>query len=322
MKREKTVEWAPLVERPLVSIIVPSFNQGQFIRQTIESCLEQDYRPIEIIVMDGASTDNTVEVLQSFGNIPELTWVSEPDDGVVDAVNKGLRRARGEIAAIQSSDDYYLPGCFSNVMGVFRKRPDAGLVVGGVQRVDAEGRTLFGRRPGRYSLERLLAREFIVSQPAAFFRRDAALELGGWNPAIPYVPDTDLWIRLAFHWPVAVIDEILAAGRKHPAQRDTQLKRIYTDYLKMLEIMEELKDAAPRFRRAARAGKSMLKFRYGGPWTNGELTAAAWKALLYRPRLLASDKYPFCRLVPGYFRLTRLRRRMIEAFHGSSRCDG
>ena len=104
-----------LPEHPLISVIVPSFNQGAFIRKTIESALQQDYRPIEVVVMDGASTDNTVDILKSFGDIPELRWVSEPDQGVVDAVNKGLRLARGEIAAIQSSDDFYLPGAFSTV---------------------------------------------------------------------------------------------------------------------------------------------------------------------------------------------------------------
>ena len=90
---------------PLVSIIVPSFNQGRFIKETIDSILGQDYRPIEVLVLDGASTDETVEVLSRYESVPELIWRSEPDNGVVDAVNKGLKRASGEIIGIQSSDD-------------------------------------------------------------------------------------------------------------------------------------------------------------------------------------------------------------------------
>ena len=81
------VPLSPLPDRPLLSIVVPSYNQGAFIRQTIQSCLAQDYRPIEIVVVDGASTDDTVAVLESFGAVPELRWTSEPDAGVVDAVN-------------------------------------------------------------------------------------------------------------------------------------------------------------------------------------------------------------------------------------------
>src|SRR6185436_19107774 len=98
----------------LISVVIPSYNQGRYIRETIDSTLAQDYRPIEVLVMDGASKDETVDVLQSY-DAPELQWISEPDRGVVDAVNKGLARARGEIIAIQSSDDVYVPGAFSAV---------------------------------------------------------------------------------------------------------------------------------------------------------------------------------------------------------------
>src|SRR4051794_3921073 len=91
----------PLTERPLVTIVVPSFNQGRFIRTTIDSVLEQTYRPLEIIVVDGGSNDETVSVLQSYGDLPELRWTSEPDKGVADAVNKGFAQARGEVIGIQ-----------------------------------------------------------------------------------------------------------------------------------------------------------------------------------------------------------------------------
>ena len=235
----------PLPANPLVSVVVPSYNQGAFIRQTLESCLAQDYRPIEVVVVDGASTDGTVAVLESFSGRPEVRWVSEPDAGVVDAVNKGLARARGEIAVIQSSDDFFLPGCFSAVAEGFRKRPAAGLVFGDVERVDAEGQAAFSPRQPRYSLARLLARELFIYQPTAFFRRELALELGGWNPEIPYVPDIDLWIRLAFRAEVAQLDAVLAAYRSHPGQRDKHRQNIYRDYLRMLELSREI-PAAPR----------------------------------------------------------------------------
>ena len=299
-------------EHPLVSVIVPSFNQGAFIRETIESALRQDYRPIEIIVMDGASTDNTVDILKSFGDIPELRWVSEPDRGVVDAVNKGLGLARGEIAAIQSSDDFYLPGAFATIAESFWKHPAAGLVFGNVERVDAGGRLLFSPRQTRYSLARLLARELTIYQPAAFFRRDLALDLGGWNPEIPYVPDTDLWFRLAFRAEVVQSEAVLAAYRTHPDQRDSHRDRIYGNYLRMLELSRELASAPLNLRLAAKAGAALLKLRYGGPWTHAQLTTAAWKALLCRPALWFSPALPKHRLVPGYFALTGFRRRLLD----------
>ena len=110
-------------EKPLVSIVVPSFNQGKFIGETIESILSQKYRPLEVIVMDGASTDETLNVLDGFRSCPEMRIRSEPDKGVVDAVNKGLKDARGWITAIQSSDDVYLPDTVETAVEALRANP-------------------------------------------------------------------------------------------------------------------------------------------------------------------------------------------------------
>src|SRR2546423_361332 len=107
-----------MTPRPLLSIVIPSYNQGAYIRETLESIFAQDYRPIEVLVLDGASSDETVDVLKSF-DAPELQWWSEKDRGVVDAVNKGLARASGEIVAIQSSDDAYAPAAFSAAIEAF-----------------------------------------------------------------------------------------------------------------------------------------------------------------------------------------------------------
>src|SRR5438046_444877 len=97
----------------LLSVVVPSFNHNRFIGRTLDSILNQSYRPLEIIVCDGASTDGTVETLRRYAALhPEISWLSEPDSGPADAVNKGLARIKGEIAAIQNSDDIYYPGAF------------------------------------------------------------------------------------------------------------------------------------------------------------------------------------------------------------------
>src|SRR3954447_2230266 len=124
----------------LVSIVIPSYNQGKFIRETIDSVLAQDYRPIEVLVLDGASKDDTVDVLRSYGARDDLQWWSEPDKGVVDAVNKGLARAAGSIQAIQSSDDTFLPAAISSAVRAFEDDPSLALVYGDVEYIDASSK--------------------------------------------------------------------------------------------------------------------------------------------------------------------------------------
>ena len=248
-----------LPERPLVSVVVPSFNQGLFIRATIDSILTQDYRPVEMIVIDGASTDETLEVLRSYGEKAELQWVSEPDRGVVEAVNKGLARVRGDIVAIQSSDDCYLAGALSRIVEEFRRRPDVGLIYGDTVKVDAAGKELMRYVIGPYSLENLLLLRTWIPQASAFFRRELLEAVGGWDERVPYVADTDLWLRIAFRTRVLKIDRYLSQRRIHDAQRDTQSAKIVHDYARMIEQSPDIASAPPPVCSAAHAGKHLLR---------------------------------------------------------------
>lgn len=250
---------------PRVSIIVPSFNQGSFIRQTIQSCLDQDYRPIEIIVMDGASTDNTVEVLKSFGDIPELTWVSEPDDGVVDAVNKGLRKATGEIAAIQSSDDFYLPGAFRACVDALTDDPGLSFVFGDIIKVDAEGGELSRNVLAPYSLKNVLSLKTWIPQPGCFFRLAKARAAGGWRETVPYAADTDLWLRMALKGRALKIDRFVSKRRMHGEQRDVHGDRILRDYSQMIDDLFDHFGADPALRPLAEDGLLRQRIRYGAP---------------------------------------------------------
>lgn len=250
---------------PLVSIIVPSFNQGVFIRDTVQSCLDQDYRPIEIIVVDGASTDNTVEVLKSFGDIPELKWVSEPDKGVVDAVNKGLTRASGEMAGIQSSDDFYLPGAIKTCVKKLQKNPKVSFVFGDIIKINADGYELSRHVLEAYSLENLLSGKTWIPQPACFFRLEAAREAGGWRRGVPYAADTDLWFRMALTGSAEKIDRFISKRRMHENQRDTHGDRILRDYSKMIDDLFCKFGADPALRPLADKGVAGLHIRYGTP---------------------------------------------------------
>lgn len=281
---------------PLVSIIVPSYNQGRFIRRTLESILSQDYRPLEIIVIDGASTDETVSILQAFSSHPELHWVSEPDKGVVEAVNKGFARARGSIGGIQSSDDFYLPGAIRAGVEALLAEPALAFAFGDVAKVDAEGRELARTALAPWSLEGVLLMETWIPQPSTFFRMELAKSLGGWRELVPYSADTDLWLRMALQQSAKKIDRLLAQRSMHEAQRDTQGAKIARDYGLMIDSLLP-QFAAQGLAGAARAGKLLMANRYAPP--AGELVRVGrlWRAAWSCPKLLR--RYPVRSLIPG-----------------------
>jgi GT2 family glycosyltransferase len=294
---------ATAVSRILVSIIVPSFNQGRFIRQTLESVLRQEYRPLEIIVVDGGSSDETLDVLRSFDSCPELRWISEPDSGVVEAVNKGLAMAQGSFAAIQSSDDYYLPGAIRTAVEALEENPELSFVFGDILKVDVNGEELSRTQLKAFTLADVLAMRNWIPQPSTFFRLDRARAAGGWREEVPYAADTDLWLRMAFHGSARKLDALLAARRQHPDQRDQQGQRIIRDYDRMIDKLQPLRSAPVRLRRAAKAGQLMLRNRYDT--TSGASVARRrllQAASLYPP--LLQDLHPLA-LIPGGWSLRR-----------------
>jgi glycosyltransferase involved in cell wall biosynthesis len=265
-----------LSDAPLVSIIIPSFNQGRFIRATLDSILSQDYRPLQIVVVDGGSQDETVGILQSY-DVPELEWISEPDNGVVDAVNKGFVRIHGEIAAIQSSDDCYLPGAIRTAVDEFRSDSSLGLLYGDTVKVDAEGQELSRSVIGPYSLQNLFRIQTWIPQPSAFFRSQLLDVVGGWDDRIPYAPDTDLWIRIAFRSRVKKLDRFLSSRRLHDKQRDKLSARIAHDFARMIEQSQDIAEAPLELRRAAHAGKYLMRVRYN-PYKSD--LYAAWNLMM------------------------------------------
>lgn len=292
-----------LSDHPLVSVIVPSYNQGRFIRETIESILSQSYRPLEVLVIDGASTDETADVIKSFRDAEELRWYSEPDSGVVDAVNKGLARARGEIGAIQSSDDVYLPGAVAAAVQALKEDVLCGFVYGDIVKIDGDGNELSRTDFGPFSLASLLSVGTYVPQCSAFFRMDLARHLGGWREEVPYAADTDLWMRMAFHAKVAKLDILMAKGRMHDIQRDKCGANVIRDYCRMIESLTEIQRAPFRLRRAAAAGKLLQKNRYG--YNDGYLLKflRQWGAVLLFPPILGRPGIGG--LIPGFFALHR-----------------
>ncbi|HZO97824.1 MAG TPA: glycosyltransferase family 2 protein [Gaiellaceae bacterium] len=199
--------------RPLVSVLTPSLDQARFIRDTIESVLGQDYPRLELVVADGGSRDGTQEILRGYGD--RVRWVSEPDAGQADALNKAFAASRGSIVGWLNSDDFYLwDGVVSAVVETFEREPDAAVVYGHSVWVDEARRVVKVHPRPRFSAERL-GRFDYISQPATFFRRDG-LEAPLVDETLEFALDYDLWLRMLARGRGFVrLDDYLAAMRYH-----------------------------------------------------------------------------------------------------------
>lgn len=211
---------------PLVSIITPSYNQGQFLGATLCSVLEQDYPRLEYIVIDGGSTDNSPQTLARYANRLAY-WESQPDRGQAHAINKGLQRAQGDFLGWLNSDDVLLPGVVSRAVQVFAQYPQVDVVYGHLERIDAGGRLLPTPRLPKdrvdFDLSQVLG-ECVVNQPGSFWRRSVMEQVGLLDEDLHYSLDYEYWIRLALagaqflHLPEAVARFRLSSGSKTVGQ--------------------------------------------------------------------------------------------------------
>jgi glycosyltransferase involved in cell wall biosynthesis len=218
---------------PLVSIVTPSFNQARYIEATIQSVLAQDYPRVEYLIVDGGSTDGTVEIIKKYalesGRLPAENqkqasglqrhkinwWVSEPDKGQTDAINKGFGRAQGQILAWLNSDDTYEPGAVSAAVKYLMDHPNVGMAYGDCNFINEEGRVIgkFGSAQTDY---RLLRRGYVhIPQQTMFFRRDLWKQVGPLDPSFYFAMDYDLWTRLAARTKLKYVPQTWANFRLH-----------------------------------------------------------------------------------------------------------
>jgi glycosyltransferase involved in cell wall biosynthesis len=217
---------------PTISLVTPSLNQGRFIRETIESVLSQDYPALDYLVQDGGSTDGTLGVLAPYEG--RISWVSEPDRGQADAINKGLRRARGEVLGYLNSDDVLRPGALRAVAEAFALRPEVVFVWGRAAYVDAEGRSVSPCLVDPDALRRL-GESCFIAQPAAFFRRKVWEAVGEFDETLHHTMDYDYWLRIATRFGPSCglfLDRELAGARLHEeaktvAEFDRALEEIF-----------------------------------------------------------------------------------------------
>ena len=203
---------------PRISVITPSYNQGRFLGECLDSVFRQDYPDLEVLVIDGGSTDGSVRIIKAH-ETRLAYWCSEPDAGQGAAINKGLRLATGELVAWLNADDFYLPGALTRVARAYRQNPHASFYFGDGLRVDKNGDPLGEFFPGghvSFDLRALVYGLNCLLQPATFINRAKLSEVGLLNPALRYGLDTDLWIRLAAHAPPSPVAALLAASREYP----------------------------------------------------------------------------------------------------------
>ncbi|KAF0110513.1 MAG: Glycosyl transferase family 2 [Chloroflexi bacterium] len=205
---------------PKISIITPTLNQARFIEETIKSVLSQNYSDLEYIVIDGGSTDGTQDILEKYNGL--LSWVSEHDNGQVDAINKGLRMATGDVVAYLNSDDIYTPNTLLTIGTFFQTRPEAQILTGKCINVDFNGNETrsvitkyknFWLRVGNDNILKIMN---YVSQPATFWRRSLLDSIGLFDPEYRFAMDYDYWLHIAQFHKIHFLDRYLAKFRIYP----------------------------------------------------------------------------------------------------------
>lgn len=222
---------------PSLSIIIPSFNQGAYIERTILSILKQEYKgELEVIVSDGGSKDETVEVLQKY---PQITWWSKPDKGFVDAVRKGFAVAKGEILAIQSSDDFYLKNAFEVCIKELVNNEKLGIVTGCDVLVQPDLKTFFTSNLDSGEITpRSLLLDRCIPQHCAFFRRDVLEKIGGLREEVDTCADMDFWYRALHFYKAKFVPFYTAAYQRHANQRTKVLDNWSKSFFEMVEFCE------------------------------------------------------------------------------------
>ncbi len=300
----------------LVSIITPSYNQAAYLEQTIRSVLEQDYPRIEYIVVDGASTDGSVEIIKKYES-KFAYWVSEKDRGQAEAINKGFARATGDIVAWLNSDDYYLQGAVSAAVKIFEENPEVVLVYGDMLAVDEHGKTFNTLTYGQLSLEDLLCFR-IIGQPAVFMRRSALQKTDGLNLDFHFLLDHLLWTQLARQGRILHVNQVWSAARYHAeAKNRAKAAEFGREAFRILEVAAQDNDLAlvlAKVNRRARASANRVDARYLLDGGQPAKALSAWmRALFIHPPTALARINIFVSSVLSLLGLGRLRDAVLKA---------
>jgi glycosyltransferase involved in cell wall biosynthesis len=237
------------------SILTPSYNQGIYIEENILSVLAQNYPDFEHIIIDGGSTDTTLEIVKKY---PHLIWISEKDNGQSDALKKGLKIATGDILGWINSDDYYLPDTFNDVSFRFNKKNVDWLVGNIINKYDTTG-SFVAVTTQPINFKTLSSNPDIVKQPAAFYKREFVIKMGGFNPNFYMVMDFDLWLRLSKVAAPLMTNKNYAVFRHHKHQK-TSFKNNFKQ-LQEIKVISKREGIKKVYRlKLAKTIKAVLKY--------------------------------------------------------------
>lgn len=286
---------------PKVSVVTPSYNQGHFLEETIRSVLAQGYPNLEFVIIDGGSTDHTLEIIKKYE--PWLAyWVSEPDRGQSHAINKGIQKARGDILLWLNSDDICLPDSFRAAVQAFHSDPNLRLVIGQARLVDQHGQVIGELRSQFTSWEELATNpRNSVRQISTFFSRSLFDDLGLVDESLHIAMDTELLVRFTqFHTP-RVLDEFLTAYRTHPdAKTNHQLIKGYEESDRTRRKYLDAKDLTAEYRR--RSSLNWLSLSEFENYSPGDRMLCLAHAVQNRPSIVYSRDFwsSLKKLVAGF----------------------
>lgn len=214
---------------PRISIVTPSFNQAAYLERTIVSVLEQAYPNLEYIVIDGGSSDGSVEIIRKYENRLAY-WVSEPDLGQAHAINKGLKRATGDWVGWQNSDDIFYPGAFRYVAQAARRSPQAELIIGDMTLIDEQDGVIRDLRYVRPTYESLLAEGMVLTNQSAFWRRSLHDRIGWLDESLHYGFDYEWFLRVLRETDRAVhVPRCLGALRYHDSTKTSRSQNLFDE---------------------------------------------------------------------------------------------
>lgn len=219
---------------PKISIVTPNYNKGIYLEYTIKSVLSQNYPNLEYIIIDGGSTDNSLDIIKKYES--QLTyWVSEPDHGMYHAISKGFAKATGEIMAWINSDDMYHPMCFFTIAEIFQSFPNVNWLVGANTAFDKYNRTILAKPSRYFSRIDLLSNDYKwIQQESTFWRRSLWEKVHGLNINLKLAGDFDLWLRFSMHDKMYITDSLIGGFR---ILNEGQLTTNIDNYIKEIQTI-------------------------------------------------------------------------------------
>jgi glycosyltransferase involved in cell wall biosynthesis len=275
-------------DQPLVTIITPSYNQGRFIGETIASVLAQSYPHIEYIIMDGGSSDETLDIIRRYEDDPRLTWVSEPDNGMVHALNKGFARGTGQIMGWLNSDDVFIGQPVADTVAFFNTHADIDLIYGDAVFTDEGGNPTGKRQIGRpFDFIRTLSYLNCVPQPGTLWRRGLWKKAGPLREDLHWSMDSEYWLRMSLHGKFQYIPGDRGTYRRHPDAKTMQDEPATLAFYKLIDEFLADPETYPEVNKKRRLIESNRSFQLAKAYRrvekHQEARRYARRALVYSP---------------------------------------